>query len=173
MKKVLYHVKSSYGYNPEHKGAPYVVNGKSCNAGNLFECVAHEWAENDFSYDTKAVPFDKGSDIESLNMSVKSSGASLACLYGDNMIDILTEYFNRVHSTSWAYVVKLDDEFVLYIMNAVEFKEFLESWAGLTRESGQEIRYKVRIKKTSGKMLSWLDERVGEQPTGFAMPSFY
>lgn len=160
MKRVFYSVKSAYDYNPAHKGAPYVVNGKACNFGNLCECVASEWAGCGFGYDTKAVPFDMGSDIESRNASVKSSGASLACLYGTDKNAIINEYFARVHSTEWIYVVELDGEWVLYIMNADEFKSFLIKWAGLTRESDGE-RFKVRFKKTSGKMLNWLDERVG------------
>jgi len=160
MYKINYSVKSEYGYNPEHKGAPYVVNGKHCNFGNLCECVASEWAGSGFGYDTKAVPFDMGSDIESRSASVKSSGASLACLYGTDKNAIISEYFARVHSTEWIYVAELDGEFNLYIMNADEFKSFLTEWAGLARESDGE-RFKVRFKKTSGKMLNWLDERVG------------
>ena len=46
-------------------------------------------------------------------------------------------------------------------MNATEFREFLENWAGLTKESGSE-NLKVRIKKTSGKMIKWMEERVEE-----------
>ena len=160
MKKINYSVKSSFGYNPEHKGAPYVVNGKPCNYGNLAECVVSEWADGVFGYDTKAVPFDKGSDIESRKASVKSSGASLACLYGSDKDAIIAEYFARVHSTEWIYATELDGNWNLYIMNADEFKSFLNEWAGLARES-DGLRYKVRMKKTSGKMLSWLDERVG------------
>lgn len=150
-----------YSYNSEHKGAPFMVNGKYCNFGNLSECVCNYHYTGVFGYDTNAVPFDEGSDIETLGISVKSSGASLACLYGADKNAIIDEYFSRVHSTRWAYVVSLDSEWIIYEMNATEFRMFLDEWAGLAVESGKVKRYKVRIKKTSGKMLEWLDERVG------------
>jgi hypothetical protein len=101
-----------------------------------------------------------GSDIEELNASVKSSGASLACLYGSDKAEIVREYFARVHSTMWIYVVEVDSEFWLYQMNAEEFRAMLEEFSGLARESGKEIRYKLRLKKTSSKMVKWLEERV-------------
>ena len=160
MYKINYTAKSAYSYDPAHKGAPYIVNGRPCNYGNLCECIVSEWSGSGFGYDTKAVPFDAGSDIECRNASVKSSGASLACLYGTDKDAIINEYFSRVHSTEWIYVAELDGEWLLYIMNADEFKSFLTEWAGLTKESDGK-RFKVRFKKTSSKMLSWLDERVG------------
>ena len=159
MERITYTVKTAYGYNPEHKGAPYIINGRPANYGNLCECVGNECFTGVFGYDTYAVPFDKGSDIEILGASVKSSGASLACLYGDTMEDIVNEYFELVHSTTWVYVVELDGVWNLYLMNANEFRMFLNEWAGLARESGPTVRYKVRIKKTSGKMVAWLDEK--------------
>lgn len=159
MKKVNYTVRANYGYNPEHKGAPYFVEDKFFNFGNLCECAVSEWAGQGFGYDTKAVPFDKGSDIESINASVKSSGASLACLYGTSKEDIIDEYFNRVHSTEWIYVVEIDGEFNFYMMDANEFRAFLNEWATMARES-DGVRFKVRFKKTSGKMIAWMDERV-------------
>ena len=60
----------------------------------------------------------------------------------------------------WIYSIEVDGEFWFYQMNADEFKEFLEEFSGLTRESGKEIRYKVRLKKTSSKMIKWLEGRL-------------
>lgn len=160
MNRIEYNSKANYTFNPSHKGAPYMVNGNYCNFGNLCECVASEYFDGVFGYDTKAVPFDKGSDIESVSASVKSSGASLACLYGTDKGAIIGEYFERVHSSMWVYVVELDGVWYLYTMNKAEFSDFLNEWAGLAKESDGE-RFKVRFKKTSGKMIAWLDERVG------------
>ena len=161
MKKSVYSVRTAVRFNPDHKGAPYTVDGiHHFNDGNRHEAAVSEWAGYGFSYDNDHVPFDKGSDIEELNASVKSSGASLACLYGDDKASIIAEYFARVHSTMWIYSIEVDGDFWFYQMNADEFKEFLEEFSGLTRESGKEIRYKVRLKKTSGKMVKWLEERV-------------
>ena len=163
MKKSVYTCQTAVRFNPDHKGAPYTIDGiRYFNDGNRHEAVVSEWAGYGFSYDVDHVPFDKGSDIEELYASVKSSGASLACLYGDDKASIIAEYFARVHSSMWIYSVEVDGEFWLYQMNADEFKEFLEEFSGLTRESGKEIRYKVRLKKTSGKMVKWLEERVEE-----------
>lgn len=160
MNKVqFFNDKFSYAYDATHKGAPYIVNGRHCNAGQLAEALFSGFNGYGFKFDKDAVPFDRGSDVG--NYSVKSSGASLACLYGLDKAAILDEYFARVYSTAWVYVVQLDDMVYFYTMNAEEFRAFAEEWAGLTRESGKEIRYKVRFKKTSSKMLQWLDERVG------------
>lgn len=161
MKKSIFVSKTAVHFNPEHKGAPYTVNGKNFfNFGNYAEAVVSEWAGYGFSYDNDHIPFDKGSDIEELNASVKSSGASLACLYGDDRNSIIAEYFARVHSTMWIYAMQVDNEWWLYQMTAEEFKEFLEEFGGLVRESGKEIRYKVRLKKTSSKMVKWFEERL-------------
>ena len=161
MKKSTYTCKTAVHFNPDHKGAPYTVDSiHYFNDGNRHEAVVSEWAGYGFSYDNDHVSFDKGSDIEELNASVKSSGASLACLYGDDKASIIAEYFTRVHSSMWIYSIEVDSEFWLYQMNADEFKEFLEEFSGLTRESGKEIRYKVRIKKTSGKMIKWFEGRL-------------
>lgn len=163
MKKSVFNSSVSVHFNPEHKGAPYTVDGVHWfNNGNRMEAVVNEWAGYGFGFDTDHVPFDMGSDIEELSASVKSSGASLACLYGSDKAEIIREYFARVHSTMWIYVVEVDSEFWLYQMNAEEFRAMLEEFSGLTRESGKEIRYKLRLKKTSSKMVKWLEERVEE-----------
>ena len=161
MKKSTYSARTAVTFMPEHSGAPYTINGsKFFNFGQLAEAVVSEWAGYGFRFDCDHVPFDKGSDIEELNASVKSSGASLACLYGADKAEIITEYFARVHSSMWIYAVQVDSEWWLYQMNADEFRKFLEEFSGLTRESGKEIRYKVRLKKTSSKMVKWLEEKV-------------
>ena len=53
------------------------------------------------------VPFDKDSDIPEYNMSVKSSGFTLASAkvnHGETFEEKVTDFFARVHSTIFAYV---------------------------------------------------------------------
>lgn len=168
MLKATYKVKSNYEFDPSHRGAPYVYARDKyatyyMNFGNLCECAANEFFFGEFSYDIFCVPFDKGSDIEldnDINISVKASGSALACLYGESVEAITAEYFARTHSNRWLYVAQVDGEFILYLMNIDEFKEFISTFGKLERESGTADKMKVRFKKTSGKMLKWFDERV-------------
>lgn len=162
MKKMSYEITMPYSYNPEKKGAKYSMDGGVTykNKGEWIESIMKFSRGLDYMVNP-ATSFDNGSDIEEINASVKSSGASLACVYGDNMESILNEYFSRVHSTLWIYGVVIEDTIYEYHMNATEFREFLKNWAGLTKESGSE-NIKVRIKKTSGKMIKWIEERVEE-----------
>ena len=160
MKKITYANTMPYIYAPERGGAKYSMDGGKSfkNAGEWLESVAKFHRGLDYLVNP-ATSYDTGSDIESLNASVKSSNASLACLYGQTFEQIVNTYFANVHSTLWIYMAAIDDEIVEYHMDAAEFRLFLENFAGLAVESGSHLT-KVRIKKTSGKMLHWLDERV-------------
>ena len=162
MRKATYTTTTAIKYDPTHKGAPYTVDGiHYFNNGNKLEAVINEWCGNGFGFDTKAVSFDKGSDVEKLHASVKSSGASLACLYGETKEAIIAEYFERVASRLWIYVVEIDGEFWIYQMDRAEFAEMLEKFATTAKESGSH-KLKVRFNKTSGKMIKWLEEKVEE-----------
>lgn len=163
MKKIEYRIEIPFTYDASHKGAPYSLDGGLTHKNNGEFCESNAKYHRGLDYKVNpATTFDKGSDIESLNASVKSSGASLACVYGMDKETILDEYFTRVHSTLWIYMVNIENETMIeYHMNAKEFRTFLNEWSGLAVESGKEKRYKVRIKKTSGKMIKWLEERVG------------
>ena len=163
MKRIEYKIEMPFIYDASHKGAPYSLDGGKThkNNGEFSESVGKHHRGLDYMVNP-ATSFDTGSDIESLNASVKSSGASLACLYGTDKEEILNKYFERVHSTLWIYMVNIENETMIeYHMDAREFRTFLNEWSGLAVESGKEKRYKVRIKKTSGKMIKWLEERVG------------
>ena len=146
----------NYIYDNSRKGAKYSVNnGKSwINGGEMAEIGTKavfgiETLEKDAN-----TPFDKGSDIEELEMSVKSSKFTLCCPIGKTWDETITNYFQRVHSTSWGYAVIIEDEITVYTMNKAEFKEFLETWA-----NWDESRKVVRGKATSGKMIKWFEER--------------
>lgn len=160
MKKYEYTNTMDYIFISERKGAKYSMDGGKTfkNHGEWCESVAkfHRGLEYLVNPQTS---YDTGSDIEEMNASVKSSNASLARLYGNTKEQIIDEYFKNVHSTLWIFVVNFDEQIVEYHMNAKEFRIFLNEWATTAVESKTHFT-KVRIKKTSGKMIKWLEERV-------------
>lgn len=104
-------------------------------------------------------PFDKGSDIDPLNLSVKSARFTLATnLQGDTREEKIQDFFNRVHSTAFAYVARNGD---IYIMNATEFQEFVVLFTSLQKASkkngGQVV---VRAKSETKKMIQWFEGHV-------------
>lgn len=159
MNKYTYTNAMPYRYDPNHKGAHYFINGseKAKNNGEFAESVA-KWHRGLYTEVNPNTSYDTGSDIEEMSASVKSSGASLAGIYG-SYESIKETYFANVHSTLWIYVVIIDDEVTEYHMNATEFAEFLDNWYGMAIESGSHLS-KVRIKKTSAKMINWFEKRI-------------
>lgn len=159
MKQVYYVNQMPYIYDPTRKGAKYSLDGGKSwkNHGEFLESVAkfHRGLEYLVNPTTS---WDTGSDIESLNASVKSSKCSLATIYGNSFADILDSYFENVHSTLWIYMVEIDNTIYEYHMDACEFREFLETWGTLDRESGSKLM-KVRIKSTTAKMVAWLNSK--------------
>ena len=157
MKKFTYTNNMPYTYDPTHARAHYNINGKYANRGEFCESVAKfhrglEYVSN------PATSYDEGSDIESLNASVKSSGASLACVYGD-FDSILRTYFANVHSTLWIYITIIDENVIEYHMNKEEFKNFVIEFGTLAKESGSDLT-KIRFKKESQKMLKWFEDQI-------------
>ena len=108
------------------------------------------------------VAFDKGSDIPEFKMSVKSGGATLMSgnlCHFEKKEAIINEFFERTASELFAYVV--GDFSTAYVMNCVEFAEFLAQFSNTCRESTQNGgKTKVQIYKESQKMLRWFAERV-------------
>lgn len=155
MQKEIFIGLKKYTFDNEHKGAHYTFDGeKYMNAG--------EWCEAQYKYvlgfeATKDAntAFDAGSDIEQLHRSVKSSKATLTSeVLGRDMETSLACYFERVASTSWAWIVPMDETLTVYVMNADEFKQFTTEWASYNKEG------RIRYKATSGKMIKWFEERV-------------
>ena len=160
MKRIEYTNTMSYIYDSERRGSKYSIDGGNTfkNHGEYLESVAKFHRGLEYLVNP-ATSYDTGSDIEEMNASVKSSNASLACIYGNTKEQIIEEYFENVHSTLWIFMVDVDEQIIEYHMNAEEFRKFLEEWATTAVESGTHLT-KVRIKKVSGKMLHWLEERV-------------
>lgn len=154
MKREEYTINLKYAFNPEHKGAPYTLDGiHYMNGGDFAEIVTKSVlgykAEKDGN-----TPFDKGSDIEEIQTSVKSSKATLtSTVLGNDYDTIKTEYFKRVHSTAWIYTVLIDDKAILYRMNKEEFSLFMDCFSSYASD-----RKVIRFKSTSGKMITWLDK---------------
>lgn len=158
MKNITYTNTMPYTYDPNHSGAHFLIGNAYKNNGEFAESIAKFHRGLEYLVNP-ATSYDTGSDIEELNASVKSSGASLARVYGNTMEQILDTYFANVHSTLWIYISVIDDEVNEYHMNATEFREFLETWGTLAKESGTRLT-KVRLKKESAKMVKWLETRV-------------
>lgn len=156
MTRTEYIVNFPYTFDPSHVRAPYTIDGEHYMNGGEFAEIADKLVKGLGSKKDANTPFDMGSDIEETYTSIKASKATLTSKQiGYDFESIKRCYFARVHSTNWDYVVIINDTIIIYNMNAKEFEEFLDHWA--TYCSGRNV---IRLKATSAKMLTWLDERV-------------
>ena len=107
------------------------------------------------------VPFYMDSDIPEYDMSVKSSGFTLASgniNMGDTFDEKLADFCSRVHSNKFAYVTV---NMVAYIMNKDEFEKFLRTFAYMDRDSKKNGGLtKIKCRKESKKMLDWFEGQV-------------
>jgi len=151
-----YKITFNYHFDPARSGAKYSLDGIHwLNGGEFMEAGLKYELGFGFAKDANT-PFDKGSDIEQTNTSVKSSKATLtSAQIGTDFDSIKKAYFERVHSDNWSYVTMIEDSFVVYNMNKSEFSEFIDNWASYAKE-----RNVIRFKNTSGKMINWLEKRV-------------
>lgn len=159
MKKAILLHNLTYTFDGNRKGAKYTFdNGEHWkNGGEATEICL----KSGFGFEpTKDgnTPFDVGSDIEQLQMSVKSSKATLtSIILGYDFDSILKCYFERTASRCWAWGILIDDTVTAYIMNAQEFERFTREWA-----SYDDNRKVIKYKSTSGKMIKWLEEHLQE-----------
>lgn len=155
MKKATYEINIAYTFNPAHKGANYTFDGEHWTNGGEFaeiitKAVLGYKAEKDAN-----TRYDKASDIEEINASVKSSRFTLVNFtLADTFKESITRYFETVHSNLWIYTVVVDDTAILYYMNKAEFEEFLNTFCFFNE------RKQVRCKATSGKMIKWFEEKI-------------
>lgn len=107
--------------------------------------------------DSKAYNIDSDVTCNGIGYSVKSNHFSLVSaglLKGETMAEMLDYYFSTVHSTMAVYVTK---DNIAYVMNMSEFREMLEMFAGLERESSKNGGgVKIRCRAESKKMREWL-----------------
>lgn len=103
------------------------------------------------------VPFYADSDIPEVNMSVKSSGFTLASAkvnHGETFDEKLADFAARVHSDKFAYVT---EDFIAYIMTLEEFIKFIRLFCYWDRESSKNGGgYKIKCRKETKKMRAWL-----------------
>lgn len=156
IKKIVSPIPFKYTYDANHSRSHYLIDGETTynNYGQFCE-IADKAIRGFKATKDGNTPFDKGSDIEETNTSIKSSGCGLTDIkLADNKEDFLKEYFKRVHSTNVDYVIIIDEMVTIYNMNMNDFKEFTSRFAKWDRHSN-----KVRIKTTT-KMIQWFEERL-------------
>ena len=152
MKKIQTLTTIEYTFDPTRKGAKYSLDGIHYMNGGEFAEVATKAALGYDPHKDANTAYNEGSDIPEINASVKSSKATLVNMkLADNFDDSVRVYFQNTHSTCFIYTVLMDDMTVIYMMNAVEFKEFIYKFAGLNE------RGFIRFKATSGKTIQWLE----------------
>lgn len=154
MERMTADITINYSFDANRSGAKYTLDGVHyMNSGEFAEVVTKSVLGFDAHKDANTA-YDKGSDIEELNASVKSSKASLTSMVlADTFEESMNVYFATTHSSLFIYTVVMDGMATLYMMNAIEFKEFMTIWAKLNE------RGVIRFKATSGKMIAWLEER--------------
>jgi hypothetical protein len=160
MKKTTYNCPIVYRYEPTKAGAKYSIDGiRYCNLGQLLESIAK--AHRGLEYlNNPTTKWNEGSDIESEKASVKSGKASLATIYGESIEAILDTFCQGVASEKFIYMVMIDNQVSEYEMNLAEFREFVERFGRLVRESGS-TKTKIQLLQTSHKTIAYLEERVG------------
>ena len=156
MKKEVYTINIDYIFDTAHKGANYSFDGGQhwSNSGDATEIITKSVLGFEAVKDGNT-SYDKGSDIEELRASVKSSRFTLVNkVLADSFEDTVNVYFATTHSTTWIYGVIIEGIITLYFMDEVEFKEFLYKFTSLNE------RKVIRAKHTSGKMIKWFEDKL-------------
>ena len=124
---------------------------KRGNAGDFFE-IADKFVKGYDTHKDGNGKYNEGSDIPEINASVKSSTATLVNMkLADTFDESVKVYFQNTHSTCFIYTIIIDDMTHIYMMNAIEFKEFIYKFASLNE------RGFIRFKATSGKTVAFLE----------------
>lgn len=156
MKKMTGTLNFGFVYDANHKGAHYSLDGGEhwVNGGEFAE-IADKALRGLPLVKDACTPYDKGSDIGE-DISAKSGGATLVNKpLGYDFDSFSAHYFATVHSKRWDWIVVMDNEITVYTMEENEFKMFLQSWGYWEKD-----RKVIRFRKTSAKMLQWLEEKV-------------
>ena len=155
MKKITAEIKINYSYDATHSGAHYTFDGVHyCNGGDFAEIITKSVLGFDACKDANT-SYDKASDIQEINASVKSSRFTLVNMaLADTFEETVNRYFETVHSNTWIYAIVIDNIANLYFMDAAEFKTFLYKFSAMNE------RKVIRGKATSGKMINWFEGQV-------------
>lgn len=104
-----------------------------------------------------STPFDKSSDYPEMKLSIKSARFTLVSgrlMQAQTMHGQIEEYFNRTASTLWAYV---SNDNIAYMMDKVEFYEFITTFAKFEKDSAKNGGYnKVRFPSETQAIKQWL-----------------
>ena len=155
MKKLTAEIKLNYTFDTAHKGANYTFDRQHWINGGEFAEIITKSVLGFEARKNANTRYDIASDIEEINASVKSSRFTLVNMkLADTFEETINKYFETVHSTMWIYTVVIEETAILYMMNAKEFKSFLNQFCNFNE------RQLVRGKATSGKMIKWFEERI-------------
>lgn len=140
------------------------TNDSIKNQGDRVEWgVCQYYGVERISHDSGA--YDKASDLSvgDMHMSIKSPGFSLMSgkySNGSKDFDTIWNIYERnTHSNTFAFGFT---DGVVYIMNLLQFKQFVYKWCSVGYDSGYDKngnrQYKIRCKHESKKMRAWLEE---------------
>lgn len=158
MTRTTYHINILTTYDPTRAGAHWSINGGQSwlNNGQFTEAVYKACMGLSAVHDANG-RFDLGDDVPETGESVKSPNCTLTSVnLGESYEEIKTNYFQRVHSTAWAWVVIDGNKLTAYRMNKAEFAEFMDKWHSAIDKSRKTLRFK----KDSEAMRKWLDRRL-------------
>ena len=136
---------------------------KGANHGELCESVA-KWHLGLYTPNNPNTSYDKGSDIEELKASVKSSHASLGRTFGDakNTSEAIRYYFKHVHSTLfiWVEFDEVNQIVTEYHMNKKEFGKFIRQFMYChMSETSKDHKMEIRFPSTSKKLIAWFESQ--------------
>lgn len=136
--------------------------GKKVTEGDRREwAYCHHHMVDRTSHDCGAYDKDSDCNIGDMHVSVKAAKFSLMsgskCKDCTTFDEIWERFASTVHSNVFAYITV---DYVVYEMNLAEFKEFIYSFCGLTRESKSNGGYaKIKARSESKALLNWLATR--------------
>lgn len=151
-----------------HPRSHYKIEGASgfCNMGNLCESIVKHHRGLPYLTNPNIAGLD-GYDIPELKIEVKSGESGLGRAIGNlefSQSEQIRFYFQHKSSDSlwmWVYFNPKTQIVTEYIMNKHEFGRFLHiALRSKQHKQSNGKSINVRFKKTSKKMLTWLDEQV-------------
>lgn len=163
MKKNIYSIEHfQYVFDNTLKGAKYSWdwNGRTYkgNNGEWVEAV-QKWCLGFAPIKDASTPYNEGSDIEELGISVKSWGFTLAsCIKTDTFEENLQIYFENVASYSVTFSFVIESELITYNMNMDEFKQFLYRFAKYDKYS-RTVRGPRFSHSKMAEVTKWLDRQ--------------
>lgn len=156
MYKTYHSISVPYTFDPNRPNAKYTLDGVHfMNAGQFLQIqlIANLYNRIDRP-DNKN--FSEDSDIPELCESVKSSKATLVNTFlGNDTETHLQNFFAKVASTQFSWLILIDETIVRYVMDKKEFETFVRNWSKF-----DESRKVIRFKTTSTKMIQWLESNL-------------